>query len=563
MSVLQEYKRYVEMVLEECEGADENLVAAEFKKYEDEFLIPPEQSMRSIIRKFSPDGSEGSLTSSEQWKSIEKKAERFSELGSEDKNITIEAHIVSFTPKRQMVRGEERQIAFGWIEDNPWKDSNQRERWNYTDWGNKHESLAPGSIVRLEGVSVNEWKGDKSISINQSSRVTVLREGGPAVSIAADEPITLSEAQKREGFVNIIARLHECREDKIIARSTGKEIPIVRGRLVDSSGTMTFVSWIPFSQEPGTLLKIEGASIRRFRNNPEINFNDGTKIELYRDSKFPALENMEDSLMSEISSLRDGMNDVRIVLQVESWTSREFTNSDGEKKTVRSGDVLDQSGKSRLTCWSEFDPEIGSFIEVKNARVQSWMGSPDLVVDNNDQISILEEAPWEVIDAKTHWVEVELLELVSGGSRRGISTKGSVVSVRNDSGIIERCPECKRVLRDGACSEHGPQRGITDLRIRLVVDNGLANASLILAREPSEELLKMEMEEVAKRIAAKGHGDFVSSIREKILGMEVSILGRAMIDDQGAMIVCEGLEIVEVDPKEYAEQIISSWGVAV
>ena len=266
MSDLETYKRFVEIVLKECEGADENEVATEFRRYQDDFLIPPDESMRSIIRKFSPDGSEGSLSQGERWKAIEKKVERFSEIESEDRNITIEAQIVSYTPKSQMVRGEERQIAFGWIEDNPWKDSNQRERWDYTDWGGNHERLTPGSVVRLEGVSVNEWKGNKSISINQSSRVSVLKEGGPAVAVAADEPITLDEARGRDGFVNIIARLHECRDDKIVARATGKEIPIVRGRLVDSTGTMTFVSWIPFSQEPGTLLRIEGASIRRFRN---------------------------------------------------------------------------------------------------------------------------------------------------------------------------------------------------------------------------------------------------------------------------------------------------------
>jgi ssDNA-binding replication factor A large subunit len=561
MSDLETYKRFVEIVLKECEGADENEVATEFRRYQDDFLIPPDESMRSIIRKFSPDGSEGSLSQGERWKAIEKKVERFSEIESEDRNITIEAQIVSYTPKSQMVRGEERQIAFGWIEDNPWKDSNQRERWDYTDWGGNHERLTPGSVVRLEGVSVNEWKGNKSISINQSSRVSVLKEGGPAVAVAADEPITLDEARGRDGFVNIIARLHECRDDKIVARATGKEIPIVRGRLVDSTGTMTFVSWIPFSQEPGTLLRIEGASIRRFRNNPEINFNDGTKIELYRDSKFPKLDKLEGSLMSDIASVRDGMNDVRIVLQVESWSSREFTNSEGETKIVRSGDVLDPSGKSRLTCWCDFDPEIGSFIELSSARVQSWMGSPDLVVDNIEQISILEEAPWDSINPEAHWVEVGLPELTSGGSRRGVSTRGTVVSVREDSGIIERCPECRRVLRDGSCSEHGPQRGMEDLRIRLVVDDDLANISLIMAREPSEKFLQMKMEDIALEISARGSGEFVSNIRERLLGREVEIWGRAMIDEQGAMMVCEKLELVDTDTEKYAQEIISDWGV--
>ena len=70
MSDLETYKRFVEIVLKECDGADENEVATEFRRYQDDFLIPPDESMRSIIRKFSPDGSEGSLSQGERWKAI-------------------------------------------------------------------------------------------------------------------------------------------------------------------------------------------------------------------------------------------------------------------------------------------------------------------------------------------------------------------------------------------------------------------------------------------------------------------------------------------------------------
>jgi replication factor A1 len=190
------------------------------------------------------------------------------------------------------------------------------------------------------------------------------------------------------------------------------------------------------------------------------------------------------------------------------------------------------------------------------------MGSPDLVVDNLEQITVLDEAPWENIDPNSHWVEVGLVELASGGSRRGVTTKGSIVSVKEDCGIIERCPECRRVLRDGSCSEHGAQRGVEDLRIRLIVDNGLANASLVMAREPSEDFLQAKMEDVAMQISARGSGEFVSDIRNRLLGQEVSIWGRAMIDQQGAMIVCEKLEVVETEAGEYAEEIMSRWGVS-
>ena len=54
----------------------------------------------------------------------------------------------------------------------------------------------------------------------------------------------------------------------------------------------------------------------------------------------------------------------------------------------------------------------------------------------------------------------------------GIKTQGNLVSVSEDSGIIFRCPECNRVLRDGECATHGEQEGVQDIRLRLVIDDG-------------------------------------------------------------------------------------------
>jgi hypothetical protein len=95
----------------------------------------------------------------------------------------------------------------------------------------------------------------------------------------------------------------------------------------------------------------------------------------------------------------------------------------------------------------------------------------------------------------------------------------------------------------------------------LVVDDDLANISLIMAREPSEKFLQMKMEDIALEISARGSGEFVSNIRERLLGREVDIWGRAMIDEQGAMMVCEKLELVDTDTEKYAQKIISDWEV--
>ena len=65
--------------------------------------------------------------------------------------------------------------------------------------------------------------------------------------------------------------------------------------------------------------------------------------------------------------------------------------------------------------------------------VQFWQGSPDLVIDSADQVIDLSDPPWDAIDPADHWVEVDLTDLVNGGSRRGIRTVGTVVAIANNS----------------------------------------------------------------------------------------------------------------------------------
>ena len=203
-----------------------------------------------------------------------------------------------------------KKIAFGFLEDNPWEENGKRTRWDFKDWGAHSENLRPNSIVRLEGVSVNEWNEKRSININRGSRVTILREGGPAVPTLSDEPILIEKASENEGYVNLLVRIISLKPDVITKRDGSGTIDIFRGTLADSSGKISFLSWVPLEHEVGDLVKIEGAMIRKFRETPEVNVNDRTKIEKFHDSNFASIEDLSKATTSQISDLRNGMKDV-------------------------------------------------------------------------------------------------------------------------------------------------------------------------------------------------------------------------------------------------------------
>ena len=561
MSDLTTYANQIAVVKQECPDANDEEIGKEFQRYESDFLIPPEDALRSVIRKFqAATGVEVTSGSTTQVRE-EKKVQRFSELGSDDRNVSVEVAVISYTPRTQMIRGEEKQIAFGWIEDNPWEASSERIRWDYKDWGNKAEALVPGSIVRLEGASVNEWNDKRSLNINRTTRVTVLKEGGGSAPPTSNDPISIASASEVEGFVNIVGRVMSAKPDVIVRKDGSGELKVVRGRVSDSSGSIGFLSWKDFEHEEGALVKIVGASVRKFRETPEIQINDGTVIETYRDTSFPEIDELAESEKVSISELRDGMRDVSITLQVENWNQRTFETKDGDSRVVRSGDVMDPTGRCRLTAWCEFDPKPGDTIRIEGGRVQSWQGSPDLVIDSLEQTMSLSETPWEKIDPANHWIDVDLTSITKGGSRRGIATNGVIVAINSGSGIIERCPECRRMLRDGSCSEHGPQRGDEDLRLRFVLDNGVSNVNLYMGREASEKFLGMSMDNVKSEISNIGNDSFVSNLRNRVLSRKVMVHGFCRVDDQGAMVFADRMEVMDPNPAEEAEEVMQRWGV--
>ena len=555
-----EYDTYIDRVLEEVPDADRDAVLEEFKKYHVQFRIEPEDAVRSIMKRFQKDDTNTTIQSRMDDMVSSKKAERFSELASDDRNVTIEVAVVTYTPRMQKMKsGEERQIAFGWIEDLPFSNEDST-RWDYKDWGNHSSNLSPGSIVRLEGVSVNEWNGKRSLNINQSSRVVVLQEGTGS-SIPTSEPVDLATAATMEGPVSLVARVIASRPDQIVKRDGSGTIEVVRGRLADNSGQMSFLCWGEFNHEVGSLLRFEGANIRRFRDTPEINFSDRTKIEVFRDASFPDMDALASQTQTSIEDIRDGMRGVDITVQIESIETRTFVR-EGEERSLTSVRVLDPSGRCKMTIWSPIELEPGQVVSVQEARIRAFQGTPDITVDDAAQVTILDESPWEKIDPESHVVRVPLNELRNSGSRDGIQTEGEVLVVRDDCGILLRCPDCRRVLRDGVCPENDAVvDGVEDLRLRFVIDDGLATANVVVGRSASEKFLATEMSSIQSRVNEEGPSGFVKELQSRLFGLRLSINGRAIVDDRGVMIMADSIVEQSDDAVAIAAEVRERWGV--
>lgn len=556
------YADYIEAILKECPDADESEVAEAFAKYEEEFYIPPQDAMRSVLRRFKSGTSPGPTTSSDRAPRQTKKVAALSELTGTDKDVELEVAIITHNVRDQTIRGEEKQVAFGMLEDNPWEENGQRTRWDYKDWG-PHANLAAGSIVRIEGASVNEYNGKMSLNINQSTRIVVLKEGVATIP-ASNDPLDIDQLPS-DGYVCVVGRVLALRPDQIHRKDGSGSIDVVRGRIADDSGTIGFLSWEPFEHEIGTLLKIDGAQVRSFRNTPELNFGRTTRIELFHDASFADLDSLSARTNVTISELTDGARDVDAVVNITEMVQRTFER-DGEEKFLWSGQIADPTGRCRISLWDSLPFEIADLpvtVQIKGARVRAWQGIPDITVDQAEQLEVLEEPPWDAsMDLTNHSVSVPLAELATGASRVGIETSGMVVSVRDDSGYIMRCTECRRVLRDGACYEHGSNDGDEDIRIRLVVDDDGATTAVLVNKDASLQSLGMTDEGMKSSVEEHGDLGFVQLVREALLGRTVQVSGRTIVDEQGAMILAEGLVVTEQDAQLRATELRAQWGWA-
>ncbi len=556
------YESHIKAVLSECPDADIDEVKASFKKYEEEFYIPPQDALRSIVRRFQ--GEKQTTSKSNDTNNSPrntKKVKSLSELSGADRDVEIEVEIISHNVREQMIRGEEKKIAFGLIEDNPWDDGSERIRWEYKDWG-PNSNITPGSVVRIEGASVNEYQGKMSLNINQGARIAILREGTRPVNAPGD-PIDISSIPK-DGYICVVGRVLSSREDQIHRKDGSGSLDVVRGRIADESGTIGFLSWEPFAHEIGSLIKIDGAQVRTFRETPELNFGRTTKIEPFHDANFADTEKLTSQNMKTVSQLTDGSRDVEIIVQITEWEKRSFTK-DGVEKHLWSGQIADLTGRCRMSAWEELPIEANKLpltVKLSGVRVRAWQGIPDITVDTAKQVEFLDTPPWdESINLEDHVVEVELTELTKSSSRVGITTKGTIVSVRDDSGIILRCVECRRVLRDGECASCGSSESQQDVRLRLVIDNGEDTASLLINKAASIKLTGLDEDTMAQKIESEGKMEFVQSLRDMMLGRVVKANGRTIVDEQGAMILADHAELDDDDPGLLATEVRAKWGV--
>jgi replication factor A1 len=170
-------------------------------------------------------------------------------------------------------------------------------------------------------------------------------------------------------------------------------------------------------------------------------------------------------------------------------------------KITQAGLIGDESGIIRFTMWrsSGLQPMAeGKCYEIANAVTDVY----------NERFQIKFNKATSIKEIHSD-IAIRLEEEFTG----------AIVSIQSGTGLIKRCTECNRQIKNGICGEHGKVEGIFDLRIKAVLDNGKEIRELLLDAEQTFKLTGIDLARAKEMaIAALDQNVVAQAIRDMLMG---------------------------------------------
>lgn len=325
---------------------------------------------------------------------------------------------------------------------------------------------------------------------------------------------------------------------------------IVEGELADESGQIDYTSWEEFELVPGETVRIRNADVREWDGKPELNLGGSSTVEPVDEEIQVAPRVGGDRSLADLAPGNRGRNVEVRVLDVERKT---IDGRDG-KTEILSGTVGDESGRLPFTDWEPHEAiQDGNSLRLEDVFVQEFRGVPSVNVSEFSDVGVLETDVVVTESAQRRTVR----EAVESGGLYDVELVGNVVAVRDGSGLIERCPECGRVVQSGQCRSHGEVDGEDDLRVKAILDDGTGTVTVILDSELTAGVYGGGLD--AARDHARDAMDrevVADAIRERIVGYEFQVRGSLSVDDFGANLNASEFERRETDPVTRARRLL-------
>jgi len=326
-----------------------------------------------------------------------------------------------------------------------------------------------------------------------------LKEHGVTpVARAASEKVKISEIASAGRWVDLEVKVLDLWQP-------ANETISQTGLIGDASGSMKFVKWAKSGLpdlEAGKSYRLSRLVTDEFGGRFSVKLNRTSQIEPL-DEDVEATQGTRSVQPAHVVEINEPGRWVDLKVKVvQLWESNSEAIS-------QSGLVGDETGTIKFVKWAKADlpdMEEGKSYQLRNLVTDEFGGRFSVKLNRTSQIEPLD-------------VEVEV------GSQAA-EFAGALVDVQKGSGLIKRCPICKRSLAKGICSDHGKVEGTYDLRIKAVIDDGRRVQDVLLNRETTERLVGLTLED-AKKMAmeALDHEVVRSLIETRLMGRYYSVTG--------------------------------------
>jgi replication factor A1 len=433
------------------------------------------------------------------------------------------------------------------------------------------QELAPhvSEIARVLGNKIDEKDIEKEldtylnlyrVSLETAKRSVVRKLGGDPNALTMGVRKLIAELSGTEMSVDLLVKVLTVNHKDI--EQNGETKQILYGLMADEGGSIAYTAWDAerFQLERGKVYLIRNAYTKEWNSQPQLNLSTRATIEPQPDDSMKLPEGMDvpsyGPTNATVVELKEGMNSVTITAKVISVEGRKLETPNGPKQ-VFSGIMADATGKVQFSAWHDFGLKSGDTIIIRGAYVRTWRGIP--------QLNFSERAGVE--RTKTSFGSDQELsrprprsigELESIGGAVDVLVRGVVVDIKKGSGLIFRCPQCKRLVQKGLCRIHGKVDGQPDLRIKAVVDDGMAALTAVLNKDITEMLVGITLAESLREAKEAMNPEVVEEkVKDRMLGKPIEVRGNVTSDEYGLMMIVTEAELKVPEVRSEAASLLS------
>ncbi|WP_336038132.1 Single-stranded DNA binding protein [Halobacterium yunchengense] len=349
------------------------------------------------------------------------------------------------------------------------------------------------------------------------------------------------------GNVTVTAKVLTAGQRSI--RYQGDDHVIREGELADDTGKISYTAWEDFGLEPGDTVTIGNASVREWEGQPELNFGESSTVSDAEDFDVPYDVGGD----RDLADLEPGDRGRNVEVRVTEVETRTIDGRDGETE-ILSGVLGDESARLPFTDWDPHaEIEAGASVRLEDVYVREFRGVPSVNVSEFSTVTALDR------DVEVGGpTRLAVREAVERGGAYDVELVGNVIEVRDGSGLIQRCPECGRVVQKGQCRQHGDVEGEDDLRVKAILDDGTDTVTVVLDRELTEEVYGGGLEDARRQARDAMDQEVVAeSIADEIVGREFRVRGHLSVDDYGANLETTAFRESADDPAERASAFLA------